>query len=331
MAFRIEYIDFVKGLTMYLVILGHVNSTPTLIRSSIYSFHMPLFFIISGLFFNIYKKSLSKDFRSLVIPYIVVGGVILICKIISCGFHDENYLCNYLSFILVEFKFHNMDLCGGAIWFLVVLFFCKLYLRIIWNGNYSTLFLVIGAFFSMMLTKITTIVVPFGFSQALVCSSFVLIGFKFRDFIIMDKFSKFIKRINLPVSYTLFFLLSIMMLFSFHFAVATRINSYRFGLLNIIMSSLLSILIILSIKNIYERGNLPLLSKVLCWAGKYSIIILAVHSIEIELLDLIGKSLLLSLPFYVEFLIRVLYITVISWLLVKIALIKKVFNIKLEK
>lgn len=51
---RIEYIDLAKAIAILLMVLGHcasLNDIP-LIRSVIYSFHMPLFFIISGYFFK---------------------------------------------------------------------------------------------------------------------------------------------------------------------------------------------------------------------------------------------------------------------------------------
>lgn len=49
---RIEWIDCAKGIAMFLVILGHTvssdwSSIEKLIRAVIFSFHMPLFFILS--------------------------------------------------------------------------------------------------------------------------------------------------------------------------------------------------------------------------------------------------------------------------------------------
>lgn len=42
---RIDWIDFAKGITILLVIIGHNVSGP--LRGAIFSFHMPLFFILS--------------------------------------------------------------------------------------------------------------------------------------------------------------------------------------------------------------------------------------------------------------------------------------------
>ncbi|WP_373481001.1 acyltransferase family protein [Geminocystis sp.] len=83
---RILWVDYAKGLGIFLVVLGHLirslvnskiilqSSIITFEDSWIYAFHMPLFFLLSGLFIH---KSLSKSFgkffqsrlQSIVYPY----------------------------------------------------------------------------------------------------------------------------------------------------------------------------------------------------------------------------------------------------------------------
>lgn len=51
---RIDYIDRMKGLAIFLVVLGHVymfsfNKSESVLPSIIGSFHMPLFMFLSGL------------------------------------------------------------------------------------------------------------------------------------------------------------------------------------------------------------------------------------------------------------------------------------------
>ena len=45
---RISYIDSLKGIGIFIVILGHTYQVPDLLHDIIYSFHMPLFFMVSG-------------------------------------------------------------------------------------------------------------------------------------------------------------------------------------------------------------------------------------------------------------------------------------------
>lgn len=74
---RISYIDFLKAIVIYLVVLGHIiqNYASNLwtIYDLILSFHMPLFALLSGLFFSCSQKAsafmLSK-IKGLVLPFV---------------------------------------------------------------------------------------------------------------------------------------------------------------------------------------------------------------------------------------------------------------------
>ena len=62
---RLDYIDAAKAIAIILVIIGHSNWLSAIPRVGrmIYSFHMPLFFIISGFFW----KSLIPQHYSLIL------------------------------------------------------------------------------------------------------------------------------------------------------------------------------------------------------------------------------------------------------------------------
>lgn len=49
---RTAYVDIAKGIGIILVVLGHTYNVPATLYNTIYSFHMPLFFIISGFVYN---------------------------------------------------------------------------------------------------------------------------------------------------------------------------------------------------------------------------------------------------------------------------------------
>lgn len=67
---RLLWPDVLKSFAIFLVILGHVSSVydsrgySSPIALWIYSFHMPLFMMLSGMFF---KYSLNKDFKTMLI------------------------------------------------------------------------------------------------------------------------------------------------------------------------------------------------------------------------------------------------------------------------
>lgn len=82
---RIETIDIAKAITIFCVILGHTtgNLDTPLFRRVLYSFHMPLFFLLAGL--SVKPRALHggkewiaflyKNLRALMVPYFIWGLV----------------------------------------------------------------------------------------------------------------------------------------------------------------------------------------------------------------------------------------------------------------
>jgi len=71
---RLHWIDALKGIGIILVVFAH-HSLPVALDTYIFSFHMPLFFFISGFLFDFGKYAESAAnfvkgrFRSLIVPY----------------------------------------------------------------------------------------------------------------------------------------------------------------------------------------------------------------------------------------------------------------------
>ena len=49
MAGRIDYLDITKGFGIFCIVIGH-NEVTQWLNDWVYSFHVPLFFILSGYF-----------------------------------------------------------------------------------------------------------------------------------------------------------------------------------------------------------------------------------------------------------------------------------------
>lgn len=100
---RILWIDELKGFAIFLVIIGHVLISRflpqfQLFHTVIYSFHMPLFMFLSGIFSykaleavdnQCKKKYFGKKILQLLVPCIS-GGVLL------CLYHHENFFSQFL-------------------------------------------------------------------------------------------------------------------------------------------------------------------------------------------------------------------------------------------
>jgi polysaccharide biosynthesis protein PslL len=75
MSKRIEYLDIAKGIGILLVVLGHndFEVISLFVQRTIYSFHMPLFFFLSGYFLNTavpFFDFVKKRFNTLLKPFL---------------------------------------------------------------------------------------------------------------------------------------------------------------------------------------------------------------------------------------------------------------------
>lgn len=112
---RIIWLDKLKCLAIILVVWGHLPFASAIEKDIIYSFHMPLFFMISGFLYYPREKTIKKNiidsFISLMIPYYAFGFFLLIAKSIIAG---RIYFSNILSY-----------LTGDLLWFFPCLFIIK--------------------------------------------------------------------------------------------------------------------------------------------------------------------------------------------------------------
>jgi len=131
---RYEYLDVAKGIGIVLVIIGHIvfgNNYKMFgaktISNLIYSFHMPLFFLISGMCikstktFN--KSSLKKMTYSYIVPYVIWTIIYIVIFYLIYLIGDNN-----TTFGINSYKvYHAVTLCGLApLWFLLALFVAEI-------------------------------------------------------------------------------------------------------------------------------------------------------------------------------------------------------------
>lgn len=95
--------DIAKGMGIFLMVIGH-TSIPKFVSSWIYSFHMPLFFIISGIFYNPVKYPSFLSFliaksRSLLIPYILY---LLVSELLELTCDTDNVTLWFLPVLFVS-------------------------------------------------------------------------------------------------------------------------------------------------------------------------------------------------------------------------------------
>ena len=122
-----EY-DIAKGIGVILVAIGHSPGLPFGGLLWIHSFHVPLYFFISGLFVKDqdsvpFFTSLKKNIKGLLLPYFIFSFLFLLVDILFPDIYTDPR--GELKFILTGQGSY------GALWFFWVLFFERLILDIL--------------------------------------------------------------------------------------------------------------------------------------------------------------------------------------------------------
>ena len=136
---RILWIDQLRGIALFFVVVGHV-ALPPRIKSVIYSFHMPLFFIISGLTLNNEKiqkiplREYVKDkAKKLILPYFWMS--FLVFPLWYFTFHVISHSSRTIYQVILGILFGNDVIfytsTSNALWFLLVLFFAEILYTVI--------------------------------------------------------------------------------------------------------------------------------------------------------------------------------------------------------
>ena len=127
---RYNWIDWSKSIAIFLVIWGHVPMAQSGTYTFIYSFHMPLFFLISGYLYNpkkTIKEELYKNLKTLMLPYFIyqlifypywfVRELLVPHQVINI---DNSIIHPIIQSLL-------SDAINGPTWFIYCLFLIKIY------------------------------------------------------------------------------------------------------------------------------------------------------------------------------------------------------------
>lgn len=174
-------IDVAKGICIALMISGHCPGFAPIYYNGIESFHMPLFFIASGLFYRQKEFStlLKDNFRRLIIPMWV--GVV-VCALVCFLMKNEESAIDYIKGLLYPGGTRRKDILiqgwpsTGVYWFLAALFWCK----IIYNQleKYCSKYVLLISFALSWIigTMAHRIMLPLGISEGCSALIFYAIG-----------------------------------------------------------------------------------------------------------------------------------------------------------
>jgi fucose 4-O-acetylase-like acetyltransferase len=269
---RVSWVDQLKGFGIILVVYGH--NLP-IIEPYIYSFHMPLFFFLAGLFHpkEISFKTVLKRGKQILIPYFVWSLLLFIFWfIIGRNYGDSatmnlSVIKNFIGVFYAQGQHEYMN-WGLPMWFLPAIFFSFLFfgfVRKIKNKVFEFILLFFLISIGFLIPILFKIHIIYSLDIALVSLFFYGIAFYSKDFWFRKKmnFEKYI----------------LLILFVFHIILSISINvkidMYRskYGneflfLLNAIIGVCFWTLVF---KNIIRL-------RILSFFGKNTIPILALHT-----------------------------------------------------
>lgn len=180
---RIRYLDTARGIAIFLVVLGHcIGSVDNPVNKVILSFHMPLFFLISGILLNenvIPKSHIKKWFvkkcKHLLLPQLTLG-------LFECIFiFIHNF---YETHTLIMLSFSDIIHAVMKWWFLLVFFQVTLFSLLLKNfilPRKKFLFFIILILFLFILLQqfglITLAKIPFFLNIFPVALMFYILGY----------------------------------------------------------------------------------------------------------------------------------------------------------
>ncbi len=183
---RLDSIDILRALGIILMVMGHVDFGGKFDRY-IHTFHMPVFFLISGFLFTSKKdtnliKLIGKRAKRLLIPYVVYALINYLFWILLV----KNELKDFYTPLIRIFTYNTrgLPICG-ALWFITALFFAETFYliidRIISNNILRSVVVLTVSVGTSFLQNMTEFRLPLTLDIAVVCMGFYEIGRVYKE------------------------------------------------------------------------------------------------------------------------------------------------------
>ena len=276
---RIEFIDLAKGLCISLVVLWHVlglalSSDAIMIM---FFFRMPLYFILSGLFFKTYNgifPFIKKKTNKLLIPFLFIFLIIVIPSIfLKCRMDEIDITAN----IFWDYNKGRLALgIDSSAWFLVCLFIVNIIFYAIFlisSRNIKAIsFLCITCGLLGFLMNSTGFYLPLWIDSSLTVMPFFLCGYLIRNY-------SNILYGNIDTKSIIVFILSAILLLTIYYLIEKGelgsinffYNDYGVTLLSLYLGGITGTYCVLLLAKYLK--HVPVIS----YIGRYSIIVLLTH------------------------------------------------------
>lgn len=294
---RNESIDFLKGIAIFSVVLAHCWLVDREIFHFIYSFHMPLFFCISGYLFSAKKKYSAFVFgkiKNLIIPYILFFAFSFVISVTIL--QRDITILDGLKYMILGGK-NCARVNNWALWYLQLFFIASNIFYFIAKIKHALIrFAIMIVLFAVSLPiqqycnqTFENEYVPFALNALCPALFFMLVAFEFRRIkeIFVSKLNGRFIRIAIPVVSFGLFALGIL-LAAGNSDEIIRLKSYTF----LIYSLFILQFVVLICQNCHN--------KYIVYMGRNSLMILGLHRVLLficsevlpvkELLDYINAT-----------------------------------------
>lgn len=290
--------DILKGLAIVSVIIGH-SRFPYEIEHFIASFHMPVFFFVSGYFFKIrdLRTEWGNDRKRILVPYLFTCAILIIvslCISLLSGPNwtpvlDQLVTCTIGGHPLIAIPIYGKILNLGPLWFLLALTFIRIMAKFLfaWKIPDVVKAIIITALaFMGIKASAKGIFIPWFIPSAFCGLGFFFVGYqmKFRNMTEARPLYKWTILITSILCWIYCILYSGM-----------SINAAAFGahyVIDVHGALGATLLLYLLTKKMAHSNNC--IQHYFNFMGKYSLLVLCIHAIDIQFIP--WESIISSLP-----------------------------------
>ena len=321
---RNQAIDITKGIGILLVIVGHTGGKPEFIGHWIYSFHMPLFFLLGGYLSKPTTTAyrIKKDFSRLISPYLF-SVCLLVGWFILLGIKYDNYDMVWRTIQAGAFgsgQYHSSPIWGnfptiGMIWFLLAMFWCRVAYNMIARLSILYKYLV-AATVAMLATMADNFIInlPCGILTGLSAVLFYTLGNMLHDNIELIQAKK---------PYLIMFGVCCWVLALWQSGLSMAACHYEYYLLDI-AGACGATWLVYWISGILDKQT-KYTATVLTWFGANSLTILCAHFLEES--SFLWEHLHVPTEWYVILPLRICFIISFTLIAGKIAFTKKLYGV----
>lgn len=303
---RVDSIDILRAVGIIIMVMGHVGFGGVFDRY-IHSFHMPVFFLISGYLFasksgaNV-GKQIAKKAERLLLPYLFYAIINYIFWLILVYEQGMNSYAPLLR--LVTYNTEKLPICG-ALWFLTAMFFAETYyivldrlIRINWLRSVVVITLAVVA---SCIQGNTGYRLPLTIDTAVICMGFLEIGRILKSLDCKDHMKRFASKKIVVMLVGIVLLISNAVLSFVNDYVNIKSGFYGFVPLfwiNAIIGSGAYLAFCVWFDKV--AGNQNIIRTVLVHIGRHSLIYLGVNQLIIKLVSKGYTALKLPSGIYVR-------------------------------